>query len=143
MQILSLKPLASKGWDQITNFQLWPINRGPSNVKMDTKTNITLVYTLFSLLLQVLLQKQVTIEFSNREWFNPNLWSKHIPYNIYELSKHLTTIWNIKFTKFISHLESLCSQHIISSSKAFQFIPSITTPSLRSIGAVQIITQHL
>ena len=108
-----------------------------------TKTVLALVYTFFSLLLHILLPKQVTIEFSNRECFNPTQCCKHIIYNIYELSKHLTTIWNIKFTKFICHLEPLCSQHTRSSSKASQSSPSISTHSIRYSEAVQAFTSHL
>ena len=139
-EILSLKPLASKGWDQNTTPQVWPINRGWGNVKMYTKTSIAFVYTLSSLFSKFLLPKKVSIEFSKRCHFNSNQCCRHI---IFGLSKHLTTIWNIRIMKFICHLKPWCSCHTRRSSRPFQFIPSISTHSIRSSEVVPIITTHL
>ena len=142
-EILSFKPLASNGWDQKLNSQTWPINRGWSNWIMGTKTNIAFVYTLFSLLLHFLLQREVTIEFSKGKCFTPNQCCRHIIYNILKLSKHLCTTCNLKFIKFICHLKPWCSQHTRRSSGAFQFIPNFTTHYLRSSEVIPIITSHL
>ena len=142
-EILSFKQVASKGWDQISHFQVLPINRGWGIIEMYTKTNIVFVYTLFSLFFKFLLPKQVSIKFSKREFFKPNQLCKHITYIIFELSKPSHTTCNHKFNKFKSHLEAWCSQHTRSNSRAFQSIPSITTHYWRLSEAVQSITTHL
>ena len=83
--------MASKGWDQNSNSQTWPINRGWSNSAMYTKIVIELVFIPFSLLLQFLLQIQAIIEFWEKEWFNPNQCFKHslnIIWKLFEPSIH-------------------------------------------------------
>ena len=138
MKILSIRPLASKGWDWNTNSYILPINRD-----WNTKTTIVFVYTILSLFFKFLLPKQVTTKFSNREHFKPNQLCKHITYIICELSKPSHTTCNLKITKSTSHLGARCSCYTRRGLEAFQSIPNTSTHSIRSSEAIQIITTQL